>query len=343
MNAKYKQYIGISRDHSGSMQSITKAAMNDYNQNISAIKEAALANQIDTIVSVVKCGIGPGRGRVERDIVNSNSNALSPLTQYEANGGSTPLFDSVDELIRLLSQVPDANDPDVSFLIQVITDGQDNASTINGRTLGDKIRELQASDRWTFVFRVPRGYARALENLGIPSGNILEWDQTNAGMATATAATTQAFSSYYAARTRGIKSTTTFYSDLSQVTSAEVKAALKDISSDVKIWPVTIDDDLVSDFCYKMLGKPMVKGCAFYELNKTENAVQDYKKIMIQDMKSGHVYEGRAARQMLNLPSYGTVKLSPGDHSHYKIFIQSTSMNRKLKKGTSLLYWSEAV
>ena len=338
----YKQYIGISRDHSGSMQGITKAAMNDYNQTISAIKEASLANQIDTIVSVVKCGIGPGRGRVEREIVNSNSNSLKPLSLYEANGGSTPLFDSVNELINLLSQVPDANDLDVSFLIQVITDGQDNASVMKGHQLGQIIKELQSTDRWTFVFRVPRGY-RALENLGIPAGNIIEWDQTNAGMAAATAATTQAFTSYYSARGRGVKSTSTFYSDLSKVSSAEVKAALNDISSQVKIWPVTVDDELISDFCYKIMNKPMVKGCAFYELSKTENAVQDYKKIIIQDLKNNHIYEGLAARQMLNLPSYGTVKLSPGDHSHYKIFIQSMSMNRKLKKGTSLLYWDGAV
>lgn len=334
-----KNYIGISRDHSGSMHTIGKAALKDYNLNISSIKEAALANHIDTIVSVVKCGIGPGAGRVEREIVNSNVQMLDALSIYPTNGHSTPLFDSVDELIRLLENVPDFDDPNVSFLIMTITDGHDNASRIKGRELGDKIRRLQGTDKWTFVFRVPRGYSRDLENLGIPSGNILEWDQTEAGVAAATAATTQAFNQYYTNRSAGIRSTKGFYSDLSNVSTAEVKAVLKDISKEVSIWPVQVEDELIGDFVYRHLGKPMVKGCAFYELTKHEKAVQEYKRICIQDIRDNRVYEGAAARQMLGLPGYGTISLSPGNHSHFKIFIQSTSTNRKLKKNTSLLYW----
>lgn len=338
-----KQYIAISRDHSGSMRTIGKAALRDYNVNISSIKEAAISNNIDTIVSVVKCGIGPGAGRVEREIVNSNVQMLRPQEVYPTDGNSTPLFDSVDELIGVLEKVPDYDDPNVSFLVMAITDGQENASKINGRALGDKIRRLQATDKWTFAFRVPRGYSRDLERLGIPSGNIMEWDQTEAGMAVSTAATTQAFTHYYANRTRGIKSTTGFYSDLSHVSTADVKAAMKDISKEVYIWPVVRDDEPIADFCHRNLGQPMVKGCAFYELMKHEKAVQDYKKICIQDIRDGKVYEGAAARQMLGLPSYGTISLSPGNHSHFKIFIQSTSMNRKLKSGTNLLYWRNAV
>ena len=36
-----KQYVGLVRDHSGSMASIVRAALNDYNQVIGAIKNAA--------------------------------------------------------------------------------------------------------------------------------------------------------------------------------------------------------------------------------------------------------------------------------------------------------------
>lgn len=338
-----KQYIGISRDHSGSMQTLGKAAQKDYNLNISSIKEAANANRIDTIVSVVKCGIGPGAGRVEREIVNSNVQMLEPLASYPTNGGSTPLFDSVDELIGLFERVPDFDDPNVSFLVMAITDGHENASRISGKNLGDKIRRLQATDKWTFAFRVPRGYSRELERLGIPSGNIMEWDQTEAGIAVSTAATTQAFNNYYVNRSKGIRSTQGFYSDLSHVSTADVKATMRDISKEVFIWPVTRDDEAIADFCHRNLGQPMHKGCAFYELTKHEKAVQDYKRICIQDIRDGAVYEGAAARQMLGLPTYGTISLSPGNHSHFKIFIQSTSMNRKLKKNTNLLYWRKAV
>jgi hypothetical protein len=100
-----KQYIGISRDHSGSMRPLASAAAKDYNSNIESIKEAAKTNNIDTIVSVVRCGVGL-RGIVEREVVNSNVQVLTPLERYTADGSHTPLFDSVGELIEILQAAP---------------------------------------------------------------------------------------------------------------------------------------------------------------------------------------------------------------------------------------------
>jgi len=72
---------------------------------------------------------------------------------------------------------------------------------------------------------------------------------------------------------------------------------------------------------------------------KPENEVQDHKQIAIRDKKTGVIYSGVNARQMLGLPYHGTVKVVPGNHGAYDIFIQSTSVNRKLVKGTQVLYW----
>jgi hypothetical protein len=218
-----KQYIGISRDHSGSMRGIAKPAMAAYIMQIQAIKEASQTHGIDTVVSVVKCGIGSGAGRIEREIVNSSINSLKPLTSYLANGGSTPLFDSVVELIDIMKTVPDFDDPNVSFLIDVVTDGGDNASRVTGSVMGMMIKEFQNTDRWTFVFRVPRGGdARDLAQMGISEGNILEWDQTSAGIARSTEETTKAYEEFFTARKAGKRSTNTFYSDLSNVSKEEI-------------------------------------------------------------------------------------------------------------------------
>ena len=101
-----KNYIGISRDHSGSMSMIANAAARDYNDNIASIKEGATEHSIDTIVSVVKCGTGrPAKNVME--VVNSNVNALKPLTGYVADGNATPLFDSVNMLIDQLAALTD--------------------------------------------------------------------------------------------------------------------------------------------------------------------------------------------------------------------------------------------
>lgn len=340
-----KQYIGISRDHSGSMSHIARHAARDYNANIATIREAAATHSVDTIVSVVKCGHGR-QGIVHRDITNSNVTQLQPLLEsaYEANAGSTPLFDSVGDLIEQFQAVPDYNDPDVSFLVMAVTDGQDNSSRrYSARSLAQKIKELQATDRWTFVFRVPRGDARALANMGIPESNILEWEQSQRGVEAATQATTQAFNEFFASRATGVRSTKKFYTNLKDVSTADVKAVLKDISAEVQLWPVAMSEDqqAIRTFVEGRLGgKPMLKGAAFYQLNKTEPTVQDYKLIAIRDKSNGAVYAGDHARDMLGLPKYGNCRLAPGDHGNFEIFIQSTSVNRKVTGGAQILYWA---
>ncbi len=337
-----KNYIGISRDHSGSMSMIALAAGRDYNDNIAAIKEGAAEHNIDTIVSVVKCGAGRP-AKVVREVVNSNISTLKPIPdgKYIADGNSTPLFDSVGDLIEQLQAVPDANDPEVSFVVMIITDGQENSSQKwTGPMIGQKIKELQATDRWTFAFRVPRGEKRSLMRYGIPEGNILEWDQTDRGVQAATVATRSAFKGFYAARSAGVKSTDKFYADLSTVSLKEVKAALVDISKQVDVYRVDkINDGVqIRDFV-EAQGITFTKGCAFYQLSKTET-VQEYKQIAIRDKISGAVYSGFGARDMLGLPHYGEVKLAPGQHGQYDIFVQSTSVNRKLVDGTNVMIWT---
>jgi hypothetical protein len=335
-----KNYIAIVRDHSGSMASFRRSAARDYNEIIAALKEAARSENQDTIVNTIKCGVGGSRP-VQREIVNSNVQILKELNErdYETSG-NTPLFDSVGEAIDVLRTVPDFNDPEVSFLIMVITDGEENASrTWNARSLTEKLRSLQATDRWTFTFRVPRGYGHQLERLGVPGGNILEWEQSERGFAQATVQTRSAIDTYYKARTSGATKSLTFYTDLKEVTAKDLKVACKDVSSEVELWKVGPQTELVREFCEKKSKKPFLKGACFYELVKTEDKVQDHKQIAIRDRQTGAVYTGPAARQMLGLPNYGTVRVVPGDHSKYDVFVQSTSVNRKLPPYTNVLYW----
>src|SRR5574343_1799437 len=170
---------GIVIDTSASMRGITKSAARDYNSQISGIKDSAIELKQDVIVSVVECGTGH-TDQVGRKFVNSSVTVLGPIAEneYVADGRGTPLYDSVGELIDIFLNSPYANDPNTSFLIMAITDGDENASRKWGaRSLGQKIRELQATDRWTFTFRVPRGGARGLINsLGLYQGNVIEWE-----------------------------------------------------------------------------------------------------------------------------------------------------------------------
>lgn len=334
--------IALIRDHSGSMSRIARAAARDYNATISSVREAAHTTGQETIVSVLELGYG-STSSVRVIIDGQPVNALTPINEssYSTNGG-TPLWDSVGDAIENLQRHPRANDPEAAFLVSLTTDGQEQHSTrYSARSICALMEKLIATDKWTFIFRVPRGDVKALVRLGVHEGNILPWDQTEAGVQAASVATTAAFTDYMSGRSRGMKSTTRFFANLAEVTPEQVKASLRDISGEVQLFGITTadHDKLIRDHVEHVLGDKMLKGAAFYQLTSAQLKVQGYKLIAIRDQKTGAVYCGPAARQMLGLPTNQDVKLTPENLGQFDVFIQSTSVNRKLVGGTTLMYW----
>ena len=332
-----KTYLLVIRDHSGSMQSLRSPAMKDYNSLVLATQRAAAANNIETVASVYECDSStPVRDRRVEHLTPVGS--LKQLTSYRANGG-TPLFKTIEQAIADVRNVPDVNDPEVTFLVMATTDGHDTEGGADA--LAKHIRELQLTDRWTFVFRVPRGYARDLVRLGIEPGNILEWDQTQRGVETASQANDQAFAEFYQARSTGTKSTRTFYTSVANITEADIQK-LGDISSEVQLFPVSAKEDStqIRDFVEGRLnGTAMLKGAAFYQLVKTEDKIQDYKLIAIRDKETGQIFCGPEARDLVGLPRYGDARVRPDTAGKWQVFVQSTSVNRKVTGNTQVLYW----
>lgn len=336
-----KNYIGFVNDHSGSMGGLRTAAMQDYNNTITAIKDAATREMLDTVVSVVGIGLVPNaRGRegcgTKRQVVISNPHVLRPLTSWPTPGG-TPLYDGVGDMIELFQSLPDYQNPEVSFLVITTTDGREEHSTkYTEFSLSQKIRELQNTGRWTFVFRVPKGNESSITKLGVPIDNVQGWGTTAAGMAESTAATTKAVDTYFATRATGVRSSSAFYANAAAVNVA----ALKDVSKEVSLYVVPAEDNgiQIRDFILRHRME-YLKGAAFYQLTKTEPRVSHTKLIAIRDRKTGAVYSGKEARDMIGLPHDRNARLHPGDHGNYDLFIQSESINRKLVGGTGVLYW----
>lgn len=84
-------------------------------------------------------------------------------------------------------------------------------------------------------------------------------------------------------------------------------------------------------------GLTFKKGRGFYEFTKTET-IQGGKEIILQDRSTGEFYSGDQAREMLGLPIGETARIKPTDLSKYMVFVQSTSVNRKLMGETKFLY-----
>lgn len=332
-----KNYVGFVNDHSGSMQSLATAAKNDYNANITAVKDAASREMLDTVVSVVGVGIGNGGMGVERQVQISNPHVLKPITTWRTDGG-TPLYDGIGSMIELLSSLPDADKEDVSFLVMITTDGQEmHSRKYNAATLRFLIEKVSRSGRWTFAFRVPKGSDKSqITSLGVPLGNIQEWETTTAGLQASTVATVQAVDTYFSTRSTGVRSSNAFYANAASVNTS----ALKDITSEVSLYvvPTTNNGIEIRDFILKHRME-YLKGAAFYQLTKTEARVSHTKQILVRDQATGKIYAGNEARKMIGLPTDRNARLHPGDHKTYDIFIQSESVNRKLVGGTGVVYW----
>jgi len=346
-----KIYTGISLDHSGSMCGVATSAMNDYNTIVESLREGAKSNQVDSVLSVVQCGIQDdiyrgGRTVNRFSVQNSSIAAVQHLSDYPATGSETPLFDSVMMLIDAFKRVPDYNDKDVSFLLMIITDGGNNAGKVNGYTLSEEIKQLQSTDRWTITFRVPHGQKAKLVHLGIPADNILEFDAGDRKAWAASTVTTQsAVSNLYRAKSAGIHATRSFYqtADTSNLSQKEVRSELSNISKKVKIIRVTQADDAkqISHFVEEKTGAKYVLGSAFYQLTKKEK-LQAQKSIIVWDKLSGEYYTGAEARSLLNLAATGEIKIAPGDTPQFEVFVQSGSVNRKLVAGTKVVIYKDA-
>lgn len=333
-----KNYIVFVNDHSGSMSNIAAAAIKDYNANIEAVVNAANMEKLDTVVSVIALGM-PAGDQVTREVVISNPHVLRPKTKWPTPGG-TPLFDAIGNGIELMESLPDARDPNVSFLFVITTDGEEMHSRHYNRSrLGAKISQLNMDGRWTFTCRVPRGTTFRFDGLGIPSGNIQEWETTTAGMERATVATTQAMGSYFSSRAAGNKSTTVFYANAANLNTKQlVEIPLKAPETSLYVVPHADNGIQIRDFVLQHR-QEYLKGAAFYQLTKTEARVQPTKEIVIRDRSTGKFYGGKEARQAIGLDTVNNARLHPGNHGNYDIFIQSESTNRKLVGGTGVFYW----
>ena len=77
-------------------------------------------------------------------------------------------------------------------------------------------------------------------------------------------------------------------------------------------------------------------GRGFYEFTKREE-IQEKKEVVLIDKATGDMFGGSVAREIIGLP-FGTRGFVKPSELKYDVFVQSTSVNRKLIKNTRFLY-----
>src|SRR3990167_5327416 len=91
----------------------------------------------------------------------------------------------------------------------------------------------------------------------------------------------------------------------------------------------------IAAFIESQTGRPYRLGEAYYQLTAPVK-VQPQKLVAIYDKRTREVYIGNEARQLIGLPNY-EVRVSLRAHPNYDLFIQSTSVNRKLLTGQRVM------
>jgi len=336
-------HVAFCIDESGSVTRIVKPLVEAYNQTVIDIRNAVLDEGQEASMTALAFGDRVLKHRIL--YVGQQVQTVKPLKSTDLNpSGMTPLFDSVYRGIKKLEELDDGKE-DTSLIVSVVTDGQENSSFDPGISATIKlIEEKTASDRWTFTFLVPNGqeitFAR---NFNIPIGNIQGWDtETAEGTKNAFIVSSAAYRGFFKEKTAtgvGKKmASKSFYSSTADLTVRTARSELSEITRQVVFYTANTDRkirEVILD-----ASKEWIKGAAFYALIKTEKKVQPYKMVALRVKTSGKVYSGQAARDMLGIgQATGTVRLVPGDHGKFDVFIQSTSVNRKIPAGSEVMYW----
>lgn len=325
-------HIAIAIDSSGSMSSLSKMVIENFNAIVDSLRDSANKLGQEVFVSLYSFG-----QTVTTLYKNKPVNSVPKLGRdnYIADGG-TPMFEAC---WRAVTDLQGTDGPEVANLLTVLTDGDENSSHHTAKTafLGS-IKGLLATDRWTITFSVPVGGRRTLESFGIPSGNIQEWDTNEKGLEIATQSLSNSYGTYLSTRASGQMSTKGFFTAaVTPQQAAAAKKKLDDVRRDFREMTVRTQDPKTIQEFVEARGLDFAKGRAFYQLSKAEK-VQAAKEVLLREIKTGAVYGGAQARDILGLPKGVDVKVKPDEMGTWDVFVQSTSNNRKLQVGTNLLY-----
>lgn len=254
---------------------------------------------------------------------------------YRPDGG-TPLLDATLKSIEDLEKTPELYG-DHAFLGWIVTDGEENRSTPGAQ--GRLERKFAAlPSHWTYATLVPNHEARMkAKSFGFPADNIAIWEPTSAaGVARGGDMIRAATETFMTNRASGIRGTRSLFSTgVDAVNAQTVHDVLTPVDSASYMVVHITEDYPIREWVEQRMGRPYRAGNGFYQLTQTVT-IQPQKSIMVREKKTGLVYGGPQARDLIGLPAV-SVRVKPDKNPEYDIFVESQSVNRKLLAGTDLL------
>ena len=324
-------HVALVIDQSGSMDYLTKSVVKVVDNQIANFARKSKEWNHEIRVSVYLFGGGGVKVLVyDRDVLR-----LPSIKDHYRAGGGTPLLDATAQAIEELRKIPEIH-ANHSFVCYVWTDGEENGSRkYSSSSLKNLIVALP--DNYTVCAFVPnQSSALNCKQYGFPSGNIAIWDTSDKGVEETGRRIDAATDALIHNQKTGVKGKVSnlFSLDTAAVNKDVIKAQLEPLDPNEYTILQVRKPAVIREFVesWKL---PYYIGCAYFELSKPEK-ISPKKLICLKEKKTGKVYSGAAARQILGLPDY-EVKVNAAQHPDYAILVQSSSVNRNLVPGTELL------
>ncbi|MEU3892264.1 vWA domain-containing protein [Streptomyces sp. NPDC029041] len=337
----YINHVALVLDASSSMSHLSRKVVEVADQQIAYLARRSRELDQETRVTVYVFA-----DKVECVIYDKDVLRMPSLKQLYRTGGMTALLAAALKSQSELAQTAQLYG-DHSFLTFVLTDGQENAShrcpdapARDPRQLVQAVAEMirTQQDNWTLAVLVPdqMGKREAMQ-CGFPKDNIAIWDATSTqGLEEAGQVIRQATENFMMGRTQGIRgSRAVFSTGADAVNEDTIKAAGLTPADPTKYQLIPVARDAAIREWVTECGHTYTTGGAYYELSKSEK-IQARKQIAVLEKKTDRVYTGPQARALLGLPDT-EVRVKPDHNDHFTIFVQSTSVNRKLVANTRLL------
>jgi len=326
----YINHIAMVLDGSGSMSGLARQVVEVADQQVAYLAKRSQETNQETRVSLY---VFEDRNQIVCHVYDKDVLRLPSLSGLYRVKGQTPLIDATIKAIDDLEQTATLYG-DHSFLVYVLTDGEENASSAKPYDLSARIERLP--EEWTLACFVPNQLSkREAKQFGFPAENIAIWDTTK-GLKEVGESIRRTTDAYFTMRSSGGRGTKNLFSiDAGALTKSVVKRELQKLGpGQFRIYAVK-EDVPIADFIEAKTRRAYKLGEAFYQLTVPVK-VQASKEIALYHKKEHAVYKGENARQLLGLPDC-EVKVKPAETPDFDIFVQSTSVNRKLLAGTKLL------
>lgn len=326
----YINHIALVLDASYSMKDRAEELIKVADAQIAYLAERSKQLDQETRITVYTFA-----DKVECVIYDKDVLRLPSIREFYRPAGWTALIDATIQSQDDLALTPEKYG-DHAFLTYILTDGAENYSRHSPTSLQKRLTNMP--DNWTVAVLVPdqRGVFEA-KRFGFPKDNIATWDATtDQGVVEAGETIRRATETFMTMRKSGVRSSTTLFStSIGDVNKNTIKEAKLKALPKNKYQLLDVDEAAPIREWVQGQGISYQLGIAFYQLTKRET-IQPQKNIAVMEKKTNKIYTGAQARNLLGLPD-NEVRVSPDFNPDFEVFVQSTSVNRKLVPNTKLL------